>query len=205
MDFDPKDTAVVALLAKLKSAEVEYPPELFASRRQRFVQQAAAMGLAAGISPIPKITSTTSAGGSAAVTWSGALEAILTIAIVIEAGAAAYFYRDQIAEFIRSYNPGISATVSITPSDNESSLPKPTGTELPTTAVTPQASPTNTPTMTATVTATPTVIVENNEANDQIVSTPDLKGNNGNHYGQTPKPERTKDNNGNGDDKDKDR
>lgn len=38
MEFDPKDRPAVALLAKLKLIEIRYPTELFAPRRQNFLQ-----------------------------------------------------------------------------------------------------------------------------------------------------------------------
>lgn len=201
MEFDPKDIDVVALLAKLKSAEVQYPSDLFASRRLGYTRRVAEIGLGLGVAPRLKNTPKAGSGGGAATKVGGIFEAILLAAIVAEASAAAYVYRDQIADVIQSYTSSTPVPESIPPSDSASPLPEADTTKLPKASETPQ----DTPPSTATV--IPTVIVENNEVNDQANSTPDLKSNNGNHYGQTPKPERTKDkgNNDNGSGKDKDR
>ncbi|MFN8385809.1 MAG: hypothetical protein U0X92_05210 [Anaerolineales bacterium] len=48
MEFDPKDNLVVVLLAKLKLTEIHYPTELFAPRRQKFLECVLAFGLSAG-------------------------------------------------------------------------------------------------------------------------------------------------------------
>lgn len=205
MEFDLKDMDVVAWLAKLKSVEVQYPSDLFASRRLGYIRRVAEIGLGLGVAPRLKNTPKAGSGRGAATKVGGVFEAILLAAILVEASAAAYIYRDQIVDVIQSYTASTPASESIPPSDSASPLPKTDGAELPETVETPQTMLTNTPTTTATV--IPTVIVENNEANDQPNSTPDPKGNNGNHYGQTPKPERTKDkgNNDNDGGKDKDR
>ena len=44
MEFDPKDNLVVALLAKLKLTEIQYPTELFTPRRQNFLEYISGFG-----------------------------------------------------------------------------------------------------------------------------------------------------------------
>lgn len=205
MEFDPRDIDVVAWLAKLRSAEVPYPSDLFASRRLGYTRKVAEIGLGLGVAPGLKSTGKSGSSGSGLTKVGRVIETILVAAIVAEASAAVYFYREDIAEFIQSYRSNTAVSESIPSPDNASPLPEAVGTELSEASVTPRITLTNTPTATATV--VPTVAVGNSGANDQANSTPDLKGNNGNQYGKTPKPERTKDNdnndNGSGKDKDK--
>lgn len=205
MEFDPKDIDVVALLAKLRSADVQYPSDLFASRRLAYTRMVAEIGLGLGVAPGLKSTGKTGSSGSGLTKVGRVFETLLVAAIVAEASAAVYFYREDIAEFIQSYRSSTAESESIPSPDNASPLPEAVGTEPSEASATPRVTLTNTPTGTATV--VPTVVVENSGANDQANSTPSLKGNNGNQYGKTPKPERTKenDNNDNGSGKDKDK
>ncbi|MCC6297834.1 MAG: hypothetical protein IT314_00950 [Anaerolineales bacterium] len=194
MEFDPQDSDVVALLAKLKSTDVQYPSDLFFPRRLAYTTRAAQLALG----DFTKLANTPKSrpGGGAATTIGRIFEILLLVAIVAEALATAYFYREQITDFIRVYTIRTPTTASIPPVNRVPPLPEVTAT--------PSITLTGTPT--PSVTVTPSSIGENNESNEQTASTPDLKSNNGNHYGQTPQPERTKDkgNNGNGD-KDKDK
>lgn len=203
MELDQKDFDVVQLLAKLKTSEPPYPSELLALRRQGYVQRVAEIGLGLGIPSGGKTS--TKAGGSAGATTSisGIIEMALALAIVAEAGAAAYIYRNQIADFIRSFSPHTEVSEVVPPSENATPLPEIIGTALPETTETPPV------TFTTTSTTVPTnfltAVVENNDETDnqsdiQAASTPDLKDNNGNHFGQTPKPERTKENDNNNED-----
>lgn len=203
MELDPKDLDVVALLAKIKSAEVHYPSDLFASRRLGYTRRVAEIGLGLGVTPELKKNPNARPNGSAATTVGGVFEAILVAAILAEAGAAAYIYRDQIVEVIQSYTSGAPVSESVPAPNVTPPFLEAENTELPKAAETSPAASTNSPTTSATV--VPTVIVENNEANEKAKSTPDLKENNGNHYGKTPKPERTKDRNDNEGGKDKDK
>ena len=203
MELDPKDLDVVALLAKIKSADVRYPSDLFASRRQGYTRRVAEIGLGLGVAPELKKSLNARPPGSPATTVGGVFEAILVAAILAEAGAAVYFYRDQIVEVFQSYTSGTPVS-EIVPSPNITPpLLEADNTELPKAAETSPAASTNSPTTTATV--VPTVTVGNDEANVTVKSTPDLKGNNGNQYGNTPKPERTKDKDNNEGGKDKDK
>jgi hypothetical protein len=203
MDLDTNDYDVINLLVKLKSAETQYPSDLFAARRQSYVQRVAEIGLGLGLASGFKATSKAGASGTARTTIGGLLETVLVVAIVTEAGAAAYIYRDQIADVIQTYISSTPVSEGTPPPVNASPLPGSMATELVLLTETPEATLTGTGTTTGTF--LPTVVGENLEVNDQAISTPDLKGNNGNQYGLTPKPERTKDkgNNDAGGDTDK--
>jgi hypothetical protein len=142
-------------------------------------------------------------GGGATTTIGGIVETALVLAIVAEAGAAAYIYRDQINEFIQSYSSNTQISNDAPLPEESTLLPEFTSTELPEVTETPLVTFTTTSTTVPTI--IPTVAVENNEADVQAASTPDLKENNGNHFGQTPKPERTKDKGNNDDDGDQDK
>ncbi len=183
MEIDPKDYDIVKLLISLKKAEELYPSDLFAQRRQGYVRRVAEIGVGLGVSAALK--STMKAGtksGGASTTIGGVLEAVLLVAIVAETSAAAYFYRDEIADVVRSYvsNPQVQ---EVSPPANDSApVFEPVVNELPEITETPMPTPTTsgTPVLTIVVNGSP----EDNQAN----STPDLKGNNGNHFGQTKEP-----------------
>ena len=208
--FSDKD--ILELLSNLKNAENNYPSEIIQSRRDLYKKQAAAMAV---------LVKTTGNGGSAnagPASLGTFLEIALVIMIVVEAGVAAYIYRDQIADFINStLSPKVE--VDVKPPKDPTSTPvvlPAAGEEFD--AATPTALPIDTPTITVTVTGTvidtppatslPTLAPEGLEntqfTDEQLQSTPPPpRDNPGNHYGNTPKPERTKDSNNNSsDDKD---
>ena len=200
------DQDVVKLLSNLKNAEQSYPSEMIQSRRDMYMQQAAAMAIltktSGGGTPAGE------GGASASGTGTGTglfslrtfFETALVITIMVEAGVAAYIYRDQIADFI---NSTLFPTVEVAanPTDDPSFTPAAvpvTGDELAT------ESPAVTATVTVTVTDTPfpnlvtessaPVVQEDTNSNNlQVESTPPPVDNPGNHYGNTPQPERTKD------------
>jgi hypothetical protein len=213
------DKNILELLSNLKNTENNYPSEMIQSRRDLYKKQAAAMAVlmkAAGNGTIAGDGRNANSGPASLGTF---LEIALVIMIVVEAGVAAYIYRDQIADFIDStLSPKVEDDVN-PPKDSTSTpvvLPA-AGEELDT--ATPAPLPIATPTITVTVidtvidapsaTPLPTLVPEGLEdtqgANDQVQSTPPPpRDNPGNHYGNTPKPERTKDSNNNSsDDKDK--
>ena len=208
MEFEKKDQDVVSLLTKLKNTGGGYPSQLLASRRQNYLMQVANIGLGLGIGGGHKIITKSgkSAAGSPPVAGT-LIETALVVAIVAQAGAAAYIYRDKLKEMIQSFSSSPRVEEVASPPVVTSPLP-----QIPITAPeseTPVISetPMDTPT---TGTPAPNLVGESNQAdgNNQIASTPDPNGNNGNHYGQTPKPDRTKDkgnndNDGKGDKKDK--
>ncbi len=209
MGFDPQDHEVIDHLRQLKQTDNEYPPELLAARRQRFLRQMGelSLGVSAGAS-LEQAAKAPKAPPATPVA-SRILETVIVVAIIAEAGTVAYFYRDQLAKLVKTFvasaevqeiiSPPVINTsqisvipVSVTPS------PEMTATfALPSASVSP-AEVVITPTLTGTpnpVLAGPTDPVL--PAATQVNSTPVPNGNNGNHYGQTPKPERTKENNGN--------
>ena len=199
MELDPKDYDVVKMLTKLKNANGAYPTDLFASRRQNYIRRVAEIGVGLGVAAGLRSTIKSGKSGGLAPTASSLLETALVVAIIAEASTAVYFYRDKIAEIIRSYssNPQVQEVSS-------SPLPELIITELPEITGTPTT--TETPTGTVVV---PTSIADNNsDGNNQANSTPDPNGNSGHHFGQTPKPDRTKDpgnNNNDGTGKGKDK
>src|SRR5215212_7233028 len=189
MGYDTQDQEVIKLLKQLKQAGAEYPQDLLVARRQRYLVRMAQIGLGVGTNMGIK-NQRTSGPSPAAGTL---LETILLVAIVAEASAVGYFYRDKVTNFLQKITS--PAVVEV---EEVSTLPVPTGFE--TQAVHPSPFLTATaisPTLTQSVSGTPApnFIENDNAAATQASSTPDPNGNNGNHYGQTPKPERTKDNN----------
>jgi hypothetical protein len=121
------------------------------------------------------------------------LEIVLVTAIVVEAGAAAYLYRDKIADFFNSIffprveqvsNPPGGVNIPNTGNANPTETPSPTLTDTPL--------PTDTPDG-----ATPQIEVggndqggDNNQGGGQSAPTPEPTKP-GLHLGQTPKPDRT--------------
>jgi len=194
MEFDTQDRKVVELLTKLKGANGGYPSDMFAARRQAFLNNMAGAGKA-----LNRTVKSGQGSGAGPLTAGKLLEIALLIAIVSEAGALAYFYRDKVAEVIRSITATSKVQEIVTPPVITSPFPAPEISETPSSA---------TPTVTASEIATSTQVPDlsdhstsdNNGAAALTDSTPNPggdNGNNGNHYGQTPKPERTKDNNDN--------
>jgi hypothetical protein len=190
MELDPKDYDVAKLLAKLKKEEDQYPSDLFASRRQGYIRRVAEIGVGLGVSGALKTTLKASKAGASATTTTigGLVEAALVVAIVAEASAAAYIYRDQIGDVIESYSS--QTQVYEVPPTSENFVPSPA--EI---ALSEPPEITETPEETSTVTtefASVTDGLDNLTQDVQINSTPDPNGNNGLHLGQTPKPARTK-------------
>jgi hypothetical protein len=154
------------------------------------------------------------------------VETALVVAIIAEASIAAYFYRDQLAAFftgavaeprVQEVTPlpavatlyevqGIVSSPALTapvPSATVWSAPSPTGI-----AVTPTGTPIPGVADNNAITATGEANLLNSATTGEpnlLNSTPvpnnsdssGTNGNNGNHYGQTPKPERTKENGNN--------
>lgn len=217
MSSKVSDKDVLQLFASLKNAESNYPQGMIESRRNTFAKQAAAMAILAKASGSGGVASTTATGQAASTASSSAagiggasmgtiLETALIVAIVVEAGVAAYAYREKITQFIKStFGPKIEQTAN--PPNNSSS-------DLITIEET-QETPEITPTGTMTETPVPPELVnpgsENNNGNNnngdaQVASTPaTTDDNNGLHLGQTKQPtiEPDKKNEGNSNDKDK--
>lgn len=197
MEFEPQDRKVVELLTKLKGANEGYPSDMFAARRQAFLNNMAGAGL--GVGTRAALNGTVKSGrssGALPITAGKLLEVALLIAIVVEAGALAYFYRDKVADIFRSLLATSKVQEIVSPPVITSPFPDFEISEIPS-----SATPSGTASEMATSTQVPGVAVDptsnNNGTATLTGSTPDPSvnnGNNGNHYGQTPKPERTKDN-----------
>ena len=202
MAFDPKNTDVFQLLEKLKGANGAYPPDLFAARRQGYLKQIAQIGGGAGLALALKETAKAAKGvgtGLPSAAASTVLEAILVVAIVAEAGAVGYFYRDKLVELYQRLTGSGSPKVEqvVNPPVPASPIP---GVELtPTPVMTETATPTDSATAfveQATHSGTGGQAGPSQDASQPAVSTPAASENNnnkGNHYGNTPIPERTKD------------
>lgn len=212
MDFDAQDEEIVQLLTRLKRTEGEYPSHLLSARRQQYVQRIAEIPLGVvsnngAKNPVERSPTTTPSPAPAASTL---LETILVVAIIVEASAVTYFYRDKLAGLVQRVTgmPRVHEVtqppVSGSPAISESLTPSPVMTS---TALSPTVS--EIPAGTSVVissTPVPAFAEENLVTDPEVQSTPALNsnesgnsGNNGNHYGQTPKPERTIENNGNND------
>lgn len=202
MEIDPKNIDVFQLLDKLKEANGTYPQELLALRRQGYLKQVAAISGGAGLALALKTTAKSTAKGTALPpAASSVLEGILVVAIVAEAGAVTYFYRDKIADIYRSIIgspkveevasppvlsspiPGVEITltpaVTLTETPTALSTPSPLFAEQPTQKGTNQDNQSSQTTTQGGSPAVSTAAVNDNT-------------NNGNQYGHTPIPERTK-------------
>jgi len=196
MGIDPKDNDVFELLKKLKETNGAYPPELLTVRRQGYLKRVAEVSGGVGLAVALKNTVQTSKGAALPPAAGTLLETLLVVAIVAEVGAAAYFYRAKLAELFQN----ISRLPKVEEISNPPVVLSPIlGLEL-------TLSPVATETVTESVTpiSTPSLLAEQqptdksgggSEGGSQAVSTPnagETGGNNGNQYGLTPKPERTK-------------
>lgn len=221
MELNARDNEVINLLTKLKNANVTYPQELLVLRRQGYIKQVAEVSAGAGFAMALGSTIKGGNGVGGAPVASKLLEMLLVVAIVAEASAVAYFYRDRVAELFR--------TISNAPRVEEISSPPVIESPFPTfeSTMNPAVTPTQTQTPTKTPLATPSfqfaaeatdqaggAVMEatdqpggvageathqgSTEESSQTVSTPapsdntNDHSNNGNQYGLTPKPERTR-------------
>jgi len=208
MDNLVEDQKVVDLLTKLKHSNGGYPSDMLAARRRTYLRQMANVGLGIGIGTSLKATLKGGSNGSGvATTVTGKiLEIALVAAITLEAGTAAYLYREKIAHVLSLFNSGATAHEVASPStSNETNSSNPSLIEA---VGTPFATLSPTPTGTLSATSSTAVAADNNQSsnnNDSANSdlnanaTPNPGGNQGNQYGLTPKPDRNKDNNGGGD------
>ena len=220
MEYDPKDNEVVHLLKKLKQANGTYPPEMLALRRKSYMHQvgqiSAGAGLAMGLKNLAKGGKGTAGLPPAAGTI---VEALLVVAIAAEAGVAAYFYRDKLVQVFHSVTNSPKVEEVASPPVLPSPLVEIEFTPSPVFTVSAAVSETGTITLTSEGTPSPELAAEATKQNTgsdtssvgtgnttsgtggsgtgvQSGSSPDSnsnpKSNNGNHYGQTPQPERTK-------------
>jgi hypothetical protein len=194
--LDLQEPEIERFFSILKLIETAYPPDLLEARRSEFVRRAEEISQRLGVLPAFK-NRLRSDPGKSPLSLGGIIETVLVLAIVGEAGAAAYFYRGKIAEAFRFDDPTTEVMVesSLTP-EFASPVFEPAPTEEAIFTITP--SPTGTPS--PTVAPTEASNGSEGESLSQPNVTPAPKDDTGNHFGQTPKPERTKDN-GNGKDK----
>jgi len=191
------DEKVVQLLSKLKDSDGGYPGDMLASRRQNYLKQVANVGMGIGIGAgIKHAAKTGNGAGTTATITSKILETALVAAIAVEASTAAYLYRDKISDFVKTYTNS-SSVQAAPPTATDKSLANPDVAEV---VLTPSIT-----TLVTTPSGTPSPELagdntsNNNNTNLGANSTPNPGGNNGNHFGQTPKPVRTKENNNNTD------
>ena len=207
MEHNPNDQKVIDLLSKLKDDSTVYPSELLEWRRQKYLRQAAHLGLGMGAGAALKNALKSRGPGlpPTAGTW---VEIALVLAIVAEAGTAAYLYRHKLSNLARTDLTTSTARVvtsepvvpsplpelSMVPAFTVTIDPTATGTPLPSfvedyrntggvnsnnTAETAGANDSNYPGGGKDQTG-PTPGPNDNKGNDN--------GNNGNHYGQTKQP-----------------
>jgi len=207
MGFDADDQEIIRLLKKLKEAEPAYPPDLQAVRRQRFLRQMGEIGLGIGAGMAArealKNANASATSTAASTTASTLLEIALVAAILLEAGTVAYFYRDKVSAALKTAVSAAGVQVQETTPRAQTSASEVPLIASPSFTHT-SALPTTTPippglTVPPTLTPGPGLADITDPVTEpaiQVESTPRPRDNNGNHYGQTPKPERTKENNG---------
>lgn len=218
MGIDAKDTDVFNLLQKLKESNGTYPKELLAIRRQGYLRQVAEISAAAGLATALKSTAKSAQGTATGLSSSlgTLLESLLVVAIVAEAGVVTYFYRDKLAALYDNLTKSPKVEEISSPPVPVISSPVADTTFI----ITPSIKPVFTLTVTETPMVTPSQLAglpteheavqsdmgpdtntntthtsttqDTNTGGSQAISTPDPYGNNGNHYGQTPIPARTK-------------
>jgi hypothetical protein len=189
MGFDAQDKEIVRLLTKLKDTDGKYPPDLLAARRHGYLRQMGQMALGIGVGAGLKNAVKSGKTPVLSSATSTVLESALVVAIVAETGTVAYFYRDKLSDFFQTIT-----------NEAREVTPPPVSTELGIQGVTRSPAVTATlPSLTLSVSPTgteltgtpvPGPVEDGNTIN--VDSTPAPNGNNGNHYGQTPKPQRTK-------------
>lgn len=170
------DQEIIRLLSNLRNSGAIYPPDLLSARRASFMKHAAQLEL------VHETAGNSARGGSGKtnILSNPLLETVLVVAIVAEALAASYIYRDKLLNWLQP-TPSTPAAV-------QESAP-PSVVELSPTFITVTPIATSTPSPTGTMEITPTF-----SDNSKVVDvTPNPKDNPGLHLGQTKTP---KDNNG---------
>jgi len=204
MEFDPQDQKVVELLTKLKGTNDGYPSDMLAARRQAYLNNMARVGLGTGTA-LKQTLKNGNAAGAAPISASTLLEFALVVAMVAEASALAYFYRDKIVGVFQSTSTKSNVQEIASPPAITSPFPELEISQIPS-SVTPSGTASEAASSTQVPGVTDDLTSNNNDLATLTDSTPNPSvnnennggnGNNGNHYGQTPKPERTKDNNDN--------
>lgn len=201
MEFEPEDQQIIELLTKIRNKGETYPRKLLANRRQVFLQQMAnvgmGLGIGEGIKTVAKAPKSSSFIHLPAFSMSSLMEILLVFAILTQAMIIAYSYRDRIANIFHWGSPPIALTDVLIPVTGSSIPGTITVSETPIVLATDTPTPSPSTTVTSTMTIEPplSVINENGAAgNPSVTQAPPTNDNNGNHFGQTPKPERTKEN-----------
>lgn len=210
MEFDPEDQDIIQLLTKLREAEAKYPEELMAARRQSYLKRMGEIGLGIGAERGMEEAAKDVKTSTVSSATSTLVETVLVIAIIAEALTVGYFYRDKLADLVRTITAE-ARVQGVTP-------PPAVPTSLGIQAITSSPALISTIPSAATLTISAEIpiittgtplpgVVDNNSIDNTGVNllnaTPAPNGingsntNNGNHYGQTPKPERTKENGNN--------
>jgi hypothetical protein len=206
MEQPTNEQEVIRLLTSLKKAESDYPSDLLKSRREMFIQQAAVVVAAAAMNTALKVnndggnagrpsSAPSTASSSIPASMGTLLEAVLVVAIVVEVAAAAYLFRDKIAEFFNTvFSPRVEQIVNPPDPVDISNPGDAILTETPNPTMTDPSPATDTYTIT-----TPQNGSNNNSSGGSgsgggspppAVSTPEPTRP-GLHIGQTPKPDRT--------------
>ncbi len=198
MDFEPHDQDIIGLLTRLKDTSGEYPEQMRVARRQRFLKHMAEIELGISGDRAGRKPAGRKKPPGASSTTGTLLQTVIIAALIAEASLMAYFYREQLADFFKTITtgPGIEqltpAPVVPTPLEIQGLSPS-AAVASTATAADPTAHA-----LTPAAGSLPAAF-EDQSLTAEINSTPVPNGNNGHHYGQTPKPERTKENNGNKD------
>ena len=188
MEFEPQDQEIVSLLTKLKGAEGRYPEDMFVMRRQLFLKRMSEISL--GINPdasLPDSAANPAPPPISPLTGT-ILEIALVAAIIVEASAVAYFYRDELANFFETItveprveliaSPPVPTTGLEIQGIAPSAISTPT---LPPTSIVISPSPIGT-TLAPAVTLLPSVAEESNNTSGAgsvtLNSTPASSGNN---------------------------
>jgi len=192
MGFDAQDKEIVRLLTKLREADGKYPSDLLTLLRQSYLKRMGevSLGIGAGLKIKNALESAKTPSFSSAT--STILESALLVAIVAETGTVAYFYRDKLADLFKISKKEANVQ-EVTPSANAEQVIQGVSPSAALASTLPSVTLSVSPT-TSELASTPVPGVVDNHANSTASanSTPSPNGNNGNHYGQTPKPERTK-------------
>jgi hypothetical protein len=184
---------IINILENLKDKEPNYPPELMQARREMFARQALSIALA-----VNTANNGINTGDHTPPSIGTLIETLLIAAIAVEAGTATHVYRGKLADVWNSvFPPRVENVKDTSDSPSSPSVIIPYIGEQPGTSTSISPIFTDSPMPSTIAISTPSPInVESNDGEevDKIIPTPKPKDNNGNHYGQTPKPEWTKEN-----------
>jgi hypothetical protein len=213
MEVEPQDQDIVRLLTKLKNTEGQYPEHMFVARRQMYLKQMTEIGLGIGADAGLKQAAKNPNPPTVPPVTSTLLETALLVAILVEASAVAYYYRDKLADFfqtitseprVQEVNPlpvvatsveiqGVTPSPVITPTiPSATLLASPTDIEVtPTGTPIPGVADDNNPNRTNNTSNSSSGAGTGQTDSIPVPNANDDKQNQGNHYGQTPKPDRT--------------